>query len=192
MQTGTEAGDSGEIESVVGPDRDVEERDEREVSDKEDDGWEEIDVALGYVVSGRDGRVLSDEEIRRVCVNTSNRFQMPEDMSEDEDDTTRDQSIFMVDSVIRKIDGAVCGKKTKTTTVCLPGARVEGVRKRVGKVLGPGKGRVYPGTCRDERCRQGRDDGATGELSTVGKGAEGQENREDRAVGNIDSGRRED
>ena len=37
-------------------------------------------------------------------------------------------------------DGTVCSKKTKTTTVCLPGARVEDVRKRVGKVLGPGKG----------------------------------------------------
>ena len=30
-----------------------------------------------------------------------------------------------------------------------------------------GGGGVYPGTCRDERRRQGRDDGATGELSTV-------------------------
>ena len=51
---------------------------------------------------------------------------------------------------------------------------------------------VYPGTCRDERRRQGRDDGATEELSTVGKGAEGQESREDRSVGNLVSGRRED
>ena len=109
-----------------------------------------------------------------------------EDMSDDEDNTTRDER--MGDSIIRKIDGKVCSKKTKTTTVCLPGAKVEDVSKRVGKVLGPGKGGgggggwgrgggVYPCTCRVERRRQGRDDGATGELSTVGKGAEGQGNR---------------
>ena len=34
----------------------------------------------------------------------------------------------------------MCGKKTKTTTVCLPGAGVEDVRQRVGKVMGPVKG----------------------------------------------------
>ena len=34
-------GDSGELESVVGPAGDVEERDEGELSDEEDDGWEE-------------------------------------------------------------------------------------------------------------------------------------------------------
>ena len=31
----------------------------------------------------------------------------------------------------------MCGKKTKTTTVCLPGAGVEDVRQRVGTVMGP-------------------------------------------------------
>ena len=90
----------------------VEERDEGEVSDKEDDGCEEIDVELGYVVSGRDVRVMSEDEIRRICVRTSNRFQILEDMGNDEDDTTRDERIFMGDSIIWKIDGMVCSKKT--------------------------------------------------------------------------------
>ena len=81
----------------------------------------------------------------------------------------------MEDSIIRKIDGTVCGKKTKTTTtttVCVPGAGVEDVRKRVGKVMGPGKGMgstlVHVGT-------NGADKVGTTELlelSTVGKGAE--------------------
>ena len=55
VQTGTTTEDSGELESVVGPERDVEERDEGDESEEEDDGSEEIDVALGYAVSGRDG-----------------------------------------------------------------------------------------------------------------------------------------
>ena len=45
----------------------------------------------------------------------------------------------MGDSTILKIDGTVCGKKTKTTTVCFPGARVQDVGKRVSKVMGPGR-----------------------------------------------------
>ena len=178
VQTRTETGDSGELGSVVGP---VEERDEEEEeSEEEDDGWEEIDVEQGYVVSGRDGRVLYEEEIRRICVRTSNRFQILEDMGDDEDDTTKDEMIFMRDSIIRKIDGRCA--KTKTTTVYLPGARVEDVRKRVGKMMGPDKGGGggggggdYPNTCRDERRRQGRYNGATRELLAVGKRAEGQD-----------------
>ena len=98
VQTGTATGDSGELGSVIGPAGHVDERDERELSDKEDDGWEEIDVALGYVVSGRDGRALCEEEIQRICVRTSNRFQILEDMGDDEDDTTRDKRIFMGDT----------------------------------------------------------------------------------------------
>ena len=90
-------GDSGELVSVVGPAGDVDERDEGEVSDEEDDGWAEIDVALGYVVNGKDVRVMSEAEIRRICVRTSNRFQILEDMSDDEDD----ERIFMGDSIIR-------------------------------------------------------------------------------------------
>ena len=128
--------------SVVGPAGDV----EGDESEREGDGWEEIDVALGYVVSWRDGRALSEDEIRRIYVKTSNRFQIMEDTTDHEDDT-RDERIFMGDSIIRKTDGTVCGKKTKTTTVCLPGARVEDVRCWV-QVRGGG---VYPGTCRDER-----------------------------------------
>ena len=65
----------------------------------------------------------------------------------------------------------------------------------MGKVMGTGKGGgggVCPSTCRDERRRQGRDDGATGELSTFGKGAEGHESREDCVVGNLASGRMEE
>ena len=38
---------------------------------------------------------------------------------------------------MRKIDRTVCrGRKEKTTTVCLPSARVDDVRKRVGQVMG--------------------------------------------------------
>ena len=43
----------------------------------------------------------------------------------------------MVDSIVRKIDRTVCsGRKEKTTAACLPGARVDDVRKRVGQVMG--------------------------------------------------------
>ena len=114
------------------------------MSEEEDDGWEEIDVEQGYVVSGRDGGVMCEEEIRRICVRTSNRFQIMEDMGGYEDDTTRDERISMGDSTILKIDGTVCGKKTKTTTVCFPGARVQDVRKRVSKVMGPGRAGGLP------------------------------------------------
>ena len=42
---------------------------------------------------------------------------------------------------MRKIDRTVCsGRKEKTTTVCLPSARVDDVRKRVGQVMGPETG----------------------------------------------------
>ena len=47
-------------------------------------------MALGYVASGRDGRGLSEDEIRRICMSTSIRFQILEDMSDDEDSTTMD------------------------------------------------------------------------------------------------------
>ena len=47
----------------------------------------------------------------------------------------------MGNSIVKKIDRTVCrGRKVKTTTVCLPGARVDDVRKRVGQVMGPGTG----------------------------------------------------
>ena len=141
VQTGTEAGDSCELESVVGPAGYV----EGDESEREGDGWEEIDVALGYVVSWRDGRVLSEDEIRRIYVKTSNRFQIMEDTTDHEDDT-RDERIFMGDSIIRKTDGTVCGKKTKTTTVCLPGARVEDVRCWVQVRGGGGSILVHVGT----------------------------------------------
>ena len=44
---------------------------------------------------------------------------------------------------LRKIDRTVYrGRKEKTTTtVCLPGARVDGVRKRVDQIMGPGTGK---------------------------------------------------
>ena len=53
----------------------------------------------------------------------------------------RDEVICMGDSIVRKIDRTVCrGRKEKTTTACLPGARVDDVRKRVGQAMGPGTG----------------------------------------------------
>ena len=53
----------------------------------------------------------------------------------------RDEVMYMGDSIVRKIDMAVCrGRKEKTTAVYLPGARVDDVRKRVGQVMGPGTG----------------------------------------------------
>ena len=55
--------------------------------------------------------------------------------------TVQYEVIYMGDSIVRKIDRTVCrGRKEKTTTVCLPGARVDDVRKRVGQVMGPGTG----------------------------------------------------
>ena len=52
VQTGTETGDSGDLGSIIGPAGGVEESDEGDETEEEDDGWEEIDVAIGYVVSG--------------------------------------------------------------------------------------------------------------------------------------------
>ena len=48
--------------------------------------------ATGKTMGGRrsmwrDGRVMCEEDVRRTCVMTSNRFQMLEDMDDDEDDT---------------------------------------------------------------------------------------------------------
>ena len=65
---------------------------------------------------------------------------------------------------MRKIDRTVCrGRKEKTTAVCLPSARVDDVRKRVGQVMGPGtRGRGGGSICvhvgMNERRRQGRND----------------------------------
>ena len=78
----------------------------------------------------------------------------------------RDEVIYMGDSIVRKIDKTVCrGRKEKTTTVCLPGARVDDVRKRVGQVMGPGIGGV-------DLCARG-DVGGGGEMGTWGGGGGG-------------------
>ena len=48
--------------------------------------------------------------------------------------------VMMGVSIVRKIDRTVCRGRTvkTTTTVCLPGDRVDDVRKWVGQVEGPG------------------------------------------------------
>ena len=66
-------------------------------------------------------------------MSTANRFELLQG------EQKRDEVIYMGDSIVRKIDRTVCrGRREKTTTVCLPGARVNDVRKRVGQVMGPG------------------------------------------------------
>ena len=84
--------------------------------------------------TGRDGgRLYADVRERRV--STANRFELLQG------EQKRDEVIYMGDSIVRKIDRTVCrGRREKTTTVCLPGARVDDVRKRVGQVMGPGTG----------------------------------------------------
>ena len=68
-------------------------------------------------------------------MSTANRFEVLQG------EKKRDEVIYMGDSIVRKIDRTVCrGRKEKTTTVSLPGARVDDVRKRVGHVMGPGTG----------------------------------------------------
>ena len=68
-------------------------------------------------------------------VSMANRFELLQG------EQKRHEVIYMGDSIVRKIDRTVCrGRKEKTTTVCLPGARVDDVRKRVGQVMGPGTG----------------------------------------------------
>ena len=68
-------------------------------------------------------------------MSTANRFEVLQG------EKKRDEVNYMGDSIVKKIDRTVCrGRKEKTTTVCLPGARVDDVRKRVGQVMGPGTG----------------------------------------------------
>ena len=85
--------------------------------------------------TGRDGGRLYADVVRERRVSTANRFELLQGEKE------REEVIYMGDSIVRKIDRTVCrGRKMKTTTVCLPGARVDDVRKRVGQVMGPGTG----------------------------------------------------
>ena len=85
--------------------------------------------------TGRDGGRLYADVVRERRVSTANRFELLQG------EQKRDQVIYMGDSIVRKIDRTVYrGRREKTTTVCLPGARVDDVRKRVGQVMGPGTG----------------------------------------------------
>ena len=83
----------------------------------------------------RDGGRLYADIIRVRRVSTANWFEVLQG------EKKRDEVIYMGDSIVRKIDRTVCeGRKEKTMTACLPGARVDDVRKRVGQVMGPGTG----------------------------------------------------
>ena len=85
--------------------------------------------------TGRDGGRLYADVVRERRVSTANRFELLQG------EQKRHEVIYMGDSIVKKIDRTVCrGRKEKTTTVCLPGARVDDVRKRVGQVMGPGTG----------------------------------------------------
>ena len=85
--------------------------------------------------TGRDGGRLYADVVRERRVSTANRFELLQG------EQKRDEVIYMGDSIVRKIDRTVCrGRKEKTTTVCLPGARVDDVRKQIGQVMGPGTG----------------------------------------------------
>ena len=108
--------------------------------------------------TGRDGGRLYADIVRERRVSTANRFEVLQG------EKKRDEVIYMGDSIVRKIDRTVCrGRKEKTTMVCLPGARVDDVRKRVGQVMGPGTGGsicVHVGT---------NDAGKDGTTAIVGK-----------------------
>ena len=75
-------------------------------------------------------------------LSTANRFEV----LQGEKNRVRDDHdviyVMMGVSIVRKIDRTVCRGRTvkTTTTVCLPGARVDDVRKWVGQVEGPGVG----------------------------------------------------
>ena len=81
--------------------------------------------------TGRDGGRLYAYIVRERRVSTANRFEALQG------EKKRDEVIYMGNSIVRKIDRTVCrGRKEKATTVCLPGARVDDIRKRVGQVMG--------------------------------------------------------
>ena len=94
---------------------------------------EQVEEAMAQVRgTGRDGGRLYADIVRERRVSTANRFEVLQGKKK------RDEAIYMGDSIVRKIDRTVCrGRKEKTTTVCLPGAKVDDVRKRVGQVMGP-------------------------------------------------------
>ena len=117
--------------------------------------------------TSRDGGRLYADIFRERRVSTANRFEVLQG------EKKRDEVIYIGDSIMRKIDRTVCrGRKEKTTTVCLPGARVDDVRKRVGQVTGPATGGGGGGggggegvdLCArgDERRGQGRNDNDRG------------------------------
>ena len=85
--------------------------------------------------TGSDGGRLYADVVRERRVSTANRFELLQG------EQKRHEVIYIGDSIVRKIDRTVCrGRKEKTTTVCLPGARVDDVRKRFDQVMGPRTG----------------------------------------------------
>ena len=75
------------------------------------------------------------DKVNERRVSTANSFEVLQG------EKKRDEVIYMGYSIVSKIVRAVCrGRKEKTTTVCLPGARVDDVRKRVGQIMGPSTG----------------------------------------------------
>ena len=69
--------------------------------------------------TGRDGGRLYADIVRERRVSTAYRFEVSQS------EKKRDEVIYLGDSIVRKINRRVCrGRKEKTTTVCLPGARV--------------------------------------------------------------------
>ena len=82
--------------------------------------------------TGRDGGRLYADIVRERRLSTASRFEVLQG------EKKIDDVIYIGDSIVRRIDRTVCrARKEKTTTVCLPGARVDDVRKRVGQVMGP-------------------------------------------------------
>ena len=77
----------------------------------------------------------------------------------------------MGDSILRKTDRTL--SKGEDVVVCLPGARIEHVTERVENVLGHSQGgSILISTCRDEQCRQGRNNQDSKEIQRVGRDTE--------------------
>ena len=126
--------DDGTLREVVGGGEVAQVQQVAQVEQEQVEQVQVTEEAMAQVRgTGRDGGRLYADIVRERRVSTANRFEVLQG------EKKRDEVIYMVDSIVGKIDRIVCrGRNEKTTTVCLPGARVDDVSKRVGQVMGPG------------------------------------------------------
>ena len=134
--THRKVGGGGEVGQVEQVEKVVQVEQVEQVGHVEQEQVQATEEAMAQVRgTGWDGGRLYADIVRERRVSMANRFEVLQG------EKKRDKVIYMGDSIVRKIDRTVCrGRKVKTTTVCLPVARVDDIRKRVGKVMGPGSG----------------------------------------------------